>query len=119
MKAEDILLKFLKAKHYIEDIEKARKEVVAAKVILRKETDLFIRDAITGIGTILEENLELHYYITTVKTGVFGNVLTQAIILRSDQEAQIVVHAHEGLIKQHLGEKTIQKLKLKLEQSHR
>ena len=114
MKTEDILLKFLKTKHYIEDIQKARKEVTTAKVVLRKGTDLFIRDAITGIGTILEENLELHYYITTVKVGLFGNVFTQAIILRNDTEAQIVVHAHEGLIKQHLAEKTIEKLQAKL-----
>ena len=114
MEAVDILLKFLKSKHYIDDIEKARKEVATTKVALRKGKDLFIRDAITGMGTILEENLDLHYYITTVKVGIFGNVLTQAIILRSDAEAQIVVYAHEGLIKQHLAEKTIEKLKSKL-----
>ena len=114
MEAVDILLKFLKSKHYIDDIGKARKEVATAKVTLRKKKDLFIRDAITGMGTILEENLDLHYYITTVKIGIFGNVLTQAIILRNDAEAQIVVYAHEGLIKQRLAEKTIEKLKSKL-----
>ena len=85
--------------------------MVIEKITLRKEDDLFIRDAITGLGTILKEDLTNHYYITTVRIGAFGNVLTQAIILRSGKEADVAVYAREGLIKRHLAEKTIQKLK--------
>ena len=111
MDATNVLLKCLKSKRFINDIEKAKDEVKMDTLVLRKNTDLFIRDAITGMGTILKEDLDDHYYITTVKVGGLGNVLTQAIIKREAEKAMIVVYAHEGLIKQHLAEKTIEKLK--------
>ena len=110
MDATTTLLKCLKAKRFISDTEKARNDVLTEKITLRKEDDLFIRDAITGLGTVIKEDLEHHYYITTVKAGSFRS-LTQAIILRNGIEAELAVYAHEGLIKQHLAEKTIQKLK--------
>ena len=105
------LLKYLMKKGYIDDMDKAESKVSTEKVVLKKADDLFIRDAITGIGTILKEDLAQHYYITTVKVGLFGNVLTQAIIQRDDASAEIAVYAREGLIKQQLADKTIQKLK--------
>lgn len=111
MEASKLLLQCLKSKQFINDVEKAKSEVATERIQLRKENDLFIRDAITGLGTILKEDLEQHYYVTTVKMGAFGNVLTQAIILRDGIYAEIAVYAHEGLIKQHLAEKTMQKLK--------
>ena len=111
MDAVTTLLKCLKSKRYINDADKAKSEVKTEMITLRKEDDLFIRDAITGTGTILKEDLDHHYYITTVKIGTFGNTLTQAIILRDGSSAEIAVYAHEGLIKQHLAEKTIDKLK--------
>ena len=112
MDATMILLKQLKAKHVISGKpEDFVKETSKDTVELRMATDLFIRDAITGLGTILKEDLKEHYYVTSVQTGIFGNVLTYALIQRNDEHAEIVVYAHEGLIKQHLGDKTIQKLK--------
>lgn len=107
----EILLKFLKNKRYINDVEKAEKEIKKEHISLKKADDLFIRDAITGVGTILKEDLEQHYYITTVKVGAFGNVLTQAIIQRTDDNAELAVYAHEGFIKQRLADKTLEKLK--------
>ena len=76
MDAASILLKCLKSKRFIDDTEKAKDAVVIEKMTLRKEDDLFIRDAITGMGTILKEDLKNHYYITTVRIGALGNVLT-------------------------------------------
>lgn len=111
MNSVDILLKCLKSKRYISSIEKAKAEVSVERVQLRKEDDLFIRDALAGYGNILKENLDDHYYITTVKMGMFGNTMTQAIIMRDGIHAEIAVYAREGLIKQKLGEKTIKKLK--------
>lgn len=111
MDAITTLLKCLKSKRFINDVDKAKSEVLIEKITLRKEDDLFIRDAITGMGTILKEDLENHCYISTVKMGAFGNIITQAIIMRDGVSADIAVYAHEGLIKQHLAEKTIQKLK--------
>ena len=110
MNADTTLLKCLKSKRFINDVEKAKSEVSTETITLKKEDDLFIRDAITGMGTILKEDLEHHYYITTVKMGTFGNILTYAIIMRDGTSAEIAVYAHEGLIKQHLAEKTVQKL---------
>ena len=109
--AVSTLLKCLKNKQFISDIEKARSEVLTEAIKLREENDLFIRDAITGMGTILVEDLENHYYITTVKIGAFGGIITQAIIQRFDSRADIAAYAREGLIKRNLAEKTIQKLK--------
>ena len=107
-----VLLKFLKKKHYVSgDLEALKNDVVTDTVQLRKPTDLFIRDAITGMGTILLEELDEHYYITTVKVGLMGNVLAQALIHRNDTAAEIAVYAREGLIKQHLAEKALEKLK--------
>lgn len=111
MDTVNTLLKCLKSKRFINDIDKARSEVATETISLQKNEDLFIRDAITGMGTILKEDLEQHYYITTVRIGAFGGVLTQAIIQRLDSKAKIAVYAHEGLIKRDLANKTIQKLK--------
>ena len=105
------LLKQQKSKHFIIDIDKARNEVTTEQITLRKEDDLFIRDAITGMGTILVEDLENHNYITTVRVGPFGNVLTHAIIHRNGVSAEIAVHAHEGLIKMSFADKAMRKLK--------
>ena len=49
--------------------------------------------------------------ITSVPVGLFGSVFSYAIICRNETEADIVAYAREGLIKQNLAEKTIQKLK--------
>lgn len=106
MDTENILLKCLKAKRIINDIEKARIETFSTSLKLRKDDDLFIRDAITGYGSILKEELDNHYYITSVKINTIGSVLTYAIIQRKDELAEISVYAHEGLIKQHLSDKT-------------
>ena len=104
------LLKCLKREGIIDNVEKAKDAVQVKKITLRKEDDLFIRDAITGLGTILKEDLDNHFYITSVRMGGFGNILTYGIICRDGKDAEISVYAREGLIKQHLAEKTIQKL---------
>ena len=114
MEMTTTLLKFLKKKRIIADIEKAKDETLTGEFALKKPADLFIRDAITGMGTILLEDLENHYYITSVKVGFMGNVLAYALIQREDEGAHIVTYAHEGLIPQHLNEKTMEKLKDKL-----
>ena len=107
-------LKYLKKKRFINDVTKAKKEVMTECVALPNVNDLTIRDAIIGMGTILEEDLENHYYITSVRAGTFGNVLTYAFLQRNDSSVEIIVFAHEGLVKQHLGEKTLRKLKTSL-----
>ena len=58
-----ILLKQLKAKHIISGkVEDSMADITSETITLKKSTDLFIRDAITGLGTILKEDLDNHYY---------------------------------------------------------
>ncbi|MBR3099899.1 MAG: hypothetical protein IKH18_10120 [Clostridia bacterium] len=111
MDATVIFLKELKRKGIIRDVDKARSELSVEVIPLKVPKDLFIRDAITGLGTIMKEDLENHYYITSVKMGMFSNILTYAIIVRNEETAEITAYAREGLIKQNLAEKTVKKLK--------
>ena len=104
-------LEYLKKKNYVNDLSKARKEVVTACVELPGINDLTIRDVLIGLGTILEENLENHYYIASVRAGVLVNVLTYAFLQRCGSSVEMIVYVHEGLVKQRLGERTLQKLK--------
>lgn len=106
-----ILLEHLRKKGYISNIKLAEEETAFEKVSLKKASDLFVRDAITGLGKILKEDLDNHYYITTVKVGTINSVLTYAIILRHDDSATIYVYAHEGLVKRKLAQKTIERIK--------
>lgn len=108
-----ILLKELKKKHIVTtNIEEESKFVTTEQIKFEKANDLHIRDAIFGMGTVLKENLDEHYYITSVKTGLFNNVLAYAIIRRNeDKTADIAVYAKEGIIKQDLAGKAIGKLK--------
>ena len=105
-----ILLKYLKRKGYINDVERAKNEIETKEVKLRKPTDLFIRDSLMKMGTILKEDLNEHYYIAEIKTGFLGNNHTQTIVLRQDEMGIIAVYAREGIIKQHLADKTVEKL---------
>ena len=106
-----LLLKELKKKHIISaDLEKEAQSVICDSIPFEK-TDLHIRDAILGLGTILKEDLENHYYITSVKTGLFNNVLAYAIIQRNeDKTVDIVVYAKEGFIKQNLAGKAMKRI---------
>ena len=67
MDSVGILLKCLKSKRIINDISKSSNEILSERIKLRKDNDLFIRDAITGLGSILKEDLENHIYITSIK----------------------------------------------------
>ncbi len=105
------LLNVLAREQIIDNMDKASKEVLVDNYQLKKPTDLFIRDSIMGLGTIMKEDLRNHYYITSVKMGFLGNVMTYAIIERNDVIAEVAVYAHEGLIKGRYAEKTQKKLK--------
>lgn len=111
MDSATVLLEFLKSEGFIKEVDKARSELVEEEVVLRNATDLFVRDSIMGLGTIMKEDLNMHYYITTVKVGFFRNILTHAIIQRNGPKARMTVYAHEGLIHGHHAGEAIEKLK--------
>ncbi|MDO5443428.1 MAG: hypothetical protein Q4G10_07130, partial [Bacteroidia bacterium] len=112
MDTTEILLKYLKKKQYIPGkLNEKRDIILSDKVELKSDSDLFIRDALVIKGTVLQENLEEHYYIVEMKNGSLNSASTYAIIARKEDFAEIVAYAHEGLIKQNLAGKTIEKLK--------
>jgi len=111
-----VLLKELRKKRIVSgDLEKEEKMIICENVPFEKPTDLHIRDAIMGLGTILKEDLEKHFYITSVKTGLLNNVLAYAIIKRNDNKTvDIAVYAREGIIKQNLAKKAMERIKTAL-----
>lgn len=50
MDAVTTLLKCLKSKRFINDVDKAKSEVTTETITLRKEDDLFIRDGMPSVG---------------------------------------------------------------------
>ena len=76
-------------------------------------SDLRVRSAITGLGTILEENLETHSYITTIKVNGNEALLVTLIV---DDSVYLAACAHEGLINQHIAEKAISIVRKRIEQ---
>ena len=111
-----VLLKELRKKRIISgNLEKESESVICESIPFEKPTDLHVRDALFGLGTILKEDLENHFYITNVKTGILNNVLAYAIIQRNeDKTADIAVYAKEGFIKQNLAGKAMEKIKTAL-----
>ena len=109
------LLKRLKKEGYIKDVNRSMRDVKTSSIDLEDVTDLKIRDAILGIGEILEEDLDSHSYIATVKLG--KNRETQAMISRDGNKVEISAYGKEGLAKQNLADKTIKKLQTALERS--
>lgn len=115
MDTVETLLKYLKKKQYISGQWNDRHDtIVVDSIKLKSDTDLFIRDTLVIRGTVLLENLEEHYYIVEIKTGAFSSVSTYAIIFRKEEFTELAAYAHEGLIKQNLAEKTVEKLKTAL-----
>ena len=100
-----------------DDIDEAlgRGEIKSDSVEVDGATDLKIRDAILGMGKILEEDLDNHSYITTVRLS--GDRETQAMISRDGNKIEIIAYGREGLIKQNLADKTVEKLKTAIEKS--
>lgn len=115
METTEILLKYLKKKQYIPTKLNDKRDIVLSdKVKLKSDSDLFVRDSLVIRGTVLLENLEEHYYIVEIKNRTINSASAYAIIARKEDFAEIVTYAHEGLIKQNLAGKTIEKLKAAL-----
>lgn len=87
--------------------EQLKKDTCEMTLQLNDVSNLHVRDGITGLGTILEENLTENYYITTVKVGLFKNVIAYALIVRDDEKLRITTYAREGLIRMKLSEKAM------------
>lgn len=71
-------------------------------------SDLRVRAAIIGLGKIVEEDLEKHTCVTTIKVGK-GASANEALMvtLLKGNIVYYAVCAHEGLISQHIAEKAV------------
>ena len=78
------------------------------KTSIANDSDLAIRDAITGLGKIIKEDLDDHSYVTSVKVG--NNVEAYVKIKRDGKDVNVTSYAEEGLIKQGLAKKAIGKV---------
>ncbi len=71
-------------------------------------SDLRVRAAIIGLGKIVEEDLDKHTYVTTIKIGK-GAGINEALMvtLLNGNTVYYAACAHEGLISQHIAEKAV------------
>ena len=67
-------------------------------------TFLKIRDALFGMGKILEENKEDNYYLSTFYVGSTAAVLIAAY---TEGKVEAAAWAKEGLIKRHIAKKAL------------
>lgn len=70
-----------------------------------------IRDAVLGMGRVLEENQEEQYYLTIVDVGLSAAVL---IARASEGIAEAAAYAEEGIIRQQLAHKALEMFKTRL-----
>jgi hypothetical protein len=73
-----------------------------------------VRDALVGQGRIIEEDLENHIYVDLLRIGLFG--LSEALLVTKikGKSVHIIAYAREGLFKQRLAQKAVQKVKRSL-----
>lgn len=70
-----------------------------------------IRDAVLGMGKILEENQEEQYYLLIADVGLSAAVLIARV---SEGAAEVAAYADEGIIRQNLAHKAIETFKNRL-----
>ena len=70
-----------------------------------------IRDIFDEFGIILKEDLDKRIYIAVIKVGMFDANETITIALIDQHKCLIAAYAKEGLIKQSISKRAIEKIK--------
>ena len=91
--------------------EDIKKQFATEKISAMDYSILMVRDALLGLGTILEENLEKQYYMTTIKVGFLGAAESVALVYLNTDVLSVAAYAKEGLIPQHNAQKAIDIIK--------
>ena len=98
--------------------EDKKKEVIKGfaleEIPVQNYNILKVRDALYGLGTILEEDLDNQFYITTVRIGSIGAYEAVAIVSLENDKVSIAAYAKEGLISQNNAQKAIKKIKTRI-----
>lgn len=104
-----MMKKYLKSILMDNEIDVVGKEVFDTFVTTKGI--LAVRDSLIQLGEILVENLDDNYYIAYVKVGgLFTSNVLSAVKL-AEGKVHILAIAKEGLVKNHLAEKAIDKVR--------
>ena len=95
-------------------ITEAKEKFAFEEIDVNNFNILKVRDAIMGLGTILEENLDKKYYITTIKIGSIGAYEAVAIAHLGQNKLSIAAYAKEGLLFQNNARKAVDKIKARI-----
>ena len=115
-KAKKEFLDILKKEGIINKMElgAAKRLMKSGQAILPTDSDLYVRDRIVGLGRVIKEDLNNHYYVTSVKLAN-GSVQNWALISRDGNKANIYAYGREGILYQNLSNRTVDKVKNALE----
>lgn len=86
-------------------LKKAEKAIETERIEDPNATLKKVRDAILGLGKILEENTKENYYLSTIRVNATAAIL---VVRVSEGVVDIAAYAEEGIIKQHLAKKAIE-----------
>ncbi len=94
--------------------EKEKDHFACENIAVKNYNILKVRDSIIGLGTILEENIDEQFYITTIRIGLIGAYEAVAIVCLDKDVISIAAYAKEGLISQNNAQKAIDKIKKRI-----
>ena len=89
---------------------KKEKGMIFKQAAVTKLTFAQLRDSLLGLGRILEEDFENKIYVTSIAAGVADRNAAVVAVRLSGDSLDLAGYAREGLIKQHTGEKAIEKI---------
>lgn len=86
------------------------KQIVEKTISIESISFANVRDRMIGLGKILEESFDEHYYIANVSSGVANKNSAVVLVHWNENELYLCGYAKEGLINQHTAEKAIDKV---------
>jgi len=85
-------------------------QVVEKSIAINGVTFTNLRDCLTGLGKILEENFDKNYYILKISSGIANKNVAIILIIYSDDSISMFAYAKEGFINQHTADKAMDKV---------
>lgn len=68
-----------------------------------------LRDSLIGLGTIIDEDFDIHSYVINVPSGIANKNKAVVAVQLYENKLLLVGYAKEGLINQHTASKAIEK----------
>lgn len=86
------------------------KGLIERQINVQNMSFVNLRDAIIGVGKILEEDFEISTYVVNISAGAANMNSAVVAIQLSNNCVSMLGYAKEGLINQHTAEKAIDKV---------